>query len=123
MAAEQFERGEAMNFAVTVLSRDENLLIGEATLYGFDGSRGASVAFRLLPEWQGKGYGKKTLMALIKTAYELGINKLFATVDIRNNRSVSLVSGVGKQKGTDSGSVNFEINVYKAYKRLKIALY
>lgn len=123
MANEQFERGEAMNFAVTVLKNEENLLIGEGTLYGFDGSLGASVSFRLLPEWQGRGYGKKLLMALIKTAREMGLARLFAKIDERNARSLSLVSGAGRRTGAKDGAVSFEIDLRRAYKRLKIGLY
>ena len=119
MAREQFERGEAMNFAATVLSDDKNLLIGEGTLYGFDGRLGASFSLRLLPEWQGKGYGRKLLLALLLAAEEIGLKKLYADIDERNLASVHLVSAVGRSSGRKNGVVHFAVDVKRAIKRLK----
>lgn len=120
MAREQFDRGEAMNFAATVLSGDKNLLIGEGTLYGFDGKRGASFSLRLLPEWQGKGYGKKILAALISLANGLGLFKLYAEIDQRNIPSIRLVSTVGKLEKKKDSRVRFTVNVKRALKKLNI---
>ena len=120
MAREQFDRGEAMNFAATVLSGDENLLIGEGTLYGFDGKRGASFSLRLLPEWQGKGYGKKILAALISLANGLGLSKLYAEIDERNIPSIRLISAVGKSEKKKVSRVAFTVNVKRALKKLNI---
>ena len=119
MAREQFDRGEAMNFAATVLSDDKNLLIGEGTLYGFDGRLGASFSLRLLPEWQGKGYGKKLLYALVLAADGLGLNKLYADIDERNIASLGLVSRVGRASRKRSGTVYCTVDVKRALKSIK----
>lgn len=89
----EFDAGEAMGFAVTVLSEEnKNVFIGEGTLYAFDGRGGASMAFRVLPDWQGKGYGKKIFCALRSVARELGLRHLFAEVMKENIPSLSLLS-------------------------------
>ena len=91
----EFDRREALTLAATVLSEEgENVFIGEGTLYAFRGDSTASVAFRILPEWQGKGYGKKLYLALARLACEIGLTALHGEVYRENLRSIALMNKV-----------------------------
>lgn len=88
----EFDASEAMTFAVTLLSDNmENVFIGEASLYAFDGRGGASAAFRILPEWQGRGYGRKALMALLEVAKSISLERVYAEVMTENAASLVLL--------------------------------
>ena len=87
----EFSASEAMTFAATVLSeKTENVFIGEGTLYAFDGRGGASLAFRILPEWQGRGYGRKVLMSLLEIAKSISLDRVYAEVMKENVASLGL---------------------------------
>lgn len=107
-ARREFDSSEAMTFAVTVLSRDmENVFIGEGTIYAFDGRGGASVAFRILPEWQGKGYGKKTLKALLEIAENISLERVYAEAAFENIPSLALLRSTGAPEERLEGKSRF----------------
>ena len=88
----EFENNESMTFAATVLSDSlENLFVGEGTLFGFDGRGGASVSFRVLPEYQGQGIGKKIFLGLAGIAESIGVHTLFGEVMKGNAPSLALL--------------------------------
>lgn len=92
-AVNEFSTGTAITHFVTVLDGDgNNLFIGEGVLYRFDGRGGAELSLRLLPEWQGRGYGGKLLEAYIKLAEELSLSRLYARIDKENIPSAKLLS-------------------------------
>ena len=99
---EDFERSESMTFAATVMSDcGENVFIGEGTLYGFDGRGGASLSFRVLPEYHGRGFGRKIFMALSGIADKIGVDTLFAEVIKDNSASLRILSGYSEPKCFD----------------------
>ena len=96
-ARADFERGMALTLFATVLSDSgENVFIGEGVLYRFDGRGGAEISVRLLPEWQGKGYGKKLVAGLIELSHTISLKHLYAVIDAENEVSVGLFSSVMK---------------------------
>ena len=86
MAQNEFDRGVAIAFAIRV----EEKFVGEAALYAFDLLGGAECAVRILPEYRGRGIATKTVHALKTVAEGIGLLKLYATVDSRNEASKKL---------------------------------
>ena len=109
IARGEFENGEAMNFAATVLSGERNVFIGEGTLSSFDGRGGASVAFRVLPEWQGRGYGRKILKALTLAAKDIGLKRLFASVARENLPSLAILKREFSKVGETEDTLDFTL--------------
>lgn len=108
---EEFSRGESMCFAATVSGDDgENIFVGEGTLSRFDGRGGADAAFRVLPEHQGRHYGRMILEALAEVAEGLGLKRLSLAVMTDNAPSLATLAPYGEP--TVRGSV--------AYYELKI---
>ena len=90
---EEFERGESMTFAATVLNRSgENVFVGEGALYSFDGRGGASVSFRVLPEYHRRGIGDSIFRGLILAAKQIGLKRVQADVKVENTPSLALLS-------------------------------
>lgn len=111
-ARRELDAGEAMSFAVTVLSKEKtNVFIGEATLYAFDGRGGASVAFRVLPKWQGRGYGKKILAALTEVARGLSLDKLCAEVMEKNYPSLAVMRSLAGEEKYSDGKFLFTLSL------------
>ena len=80
VAKREFDTGAAITLGVYL----DGVFIGEGVLYDFDMSGGASVAFRLLPEFHGRGLGEDTLSALIGVGREIGLLYLTAEVAAEN---------------------------------------
>lgn len=109
---EDFERSESMTFAATVMSDDgENIFVGEGTLYAFDGRGGASFSFRVLPEYHGRGYGRKIFAALSGIACKIGVDTLFAEVLKDNLHSLRILSSYSEPIGFDGEKYKF---IFKA---------
>lgn len=87
----EFENGESMTFAATILNNGKNEFIGEGVLYGFDARGTASLSFRVLPEFHGCGYGKKIFLGLVGIAESIGVHNLHGEVMKENLPSLALV--------------------------------
>jgi RimJ/RimL family protein N-acetyltransferase len=99
----ELERGTSVTFGV----RYRGNLIGEAALYAFDYRGGAQISFRILPEYRGRGLGRKTLLALFSAAENIGLNTLYATVCNKNIPSTSLISQYMDKENEKDGVVRF----------------
>ncbi len=66
-------------------------LVGEVIIWGFDLHGGASLAFRVLPEWQGRGIGGSALSLLLELGGEIGLLELRASVMCENLPSKRLL--------------------------------
>lgn len=88
---DEFASSRSMTFAATVLLEGENLFVGEGCLFGFDGRGSARVSFRVLPEYQRRGYGGSILGALISVGRELGLDRLVGEVFPENAPSRALL--------------------------------
>ena len=107
-AAAQFDSGEAMTFALTVYGEEKNIFVGEAALYAFDGRGGASVAFRILPQWQGLGLGRGALLGCLEIAEGIGLTRVLAEVMEGNTKSYNLLSSFAAPSFVDNGVYSFE---------------
>ncbi len=70
--------------ALTLAVRLGDIFIGEGTIWGFDLHGGASVAFRIFPEFHKRGFGKRTFQLLLKLGSEIGLLQLCASVMCEN---------------------------------------
>jgi len=98
-----FESGASMSMAI----RYEGKYVGEAEYYSFDLMGGAEIAIRLLPEYQGFGLGRETLLLAIKLGRRIGLTKLYATVMEENAPSVKFTSQLMTQYRREGGVVYF----------------
>jgi ribosomal protein S18 acetylase RimI-like enzyme len=87
---EQFLMIEADN--ITVGKVRINRMDGEAWIYGF----------AILPEYQGRGYGRKVLRNIVKSEHDAG-NQICLEVEAKNSRALGLYESVGfvKMQGQD----------------------
>ncbi len=101
----------ARGVSVTYAATEKNNFVGEAVIYAFDLLGGAEIAFRLLPEWQGKGLGRATLEALIEAGRAMGLLRLYATVHGENVPSLKLLSHYAEGEMGEDGRVHFVIEL------------
>ena len=103
-ARREFALGKAVtSFATVMDANGKNLFIGEGVLYRFDGRGGAEMAVRLLPEYMGKGYGKKLAMAMIELGKQMTLNSVYALVSNENAVAIKLFNSI-MTKSYDNGS-------------------
>ncbi len=105
------ERGRKDGTSLSLGIRYNGCLIGEGCLWGFDLMGGAEIGFRILPEWQSRGFGRRALKLLISLGEEMGLINLYASVKKENLPSVRLLDSVMK-KFDDDGDVNKYIHKY-----------
>lgn len=87
VACRALDDGVALSFAVDL----DGDFVGEATLWGFDLLGSAELGFRILPRWQGRGFGARTLSLLFELGSELSLKSLRASVMKENLRSAAIV--------------------------------
>jgi ribosomal-protein-alanine N-acetyltransferase len=78
----------------------DNLLIGSITLFNLDFThRRAEIGYALGRDHWGQGYMQEALTAVINYAFaELGLHRIEADVDPRNNASIRTVERLGFQR-------------------------
>lgn len=103
VAEREFRTGVAITLGVYF----EGKFIGEGTLYAFDMAGGASVSFRLLREYHGRGLGRDTLEALIELGRSIGLLYVNAEVMEENAPSVATTGKIMKRTGEDGGVVRY----------------
>ena len=102
-AKEELSRGNAVSLAV----RWRGKFIGEAVIYHFDFTGGAEIAFRILPEYHGRGLGTRTISLLFLAARELGLFNLCAEVMTENEPSVRLLDKHMSRTGEADGIIRY----------------
>lgn len=113
---EEFERSESMTFAATAMDDNvNNCFIGEGTLYAFDGRGGASLSFRVLPEFHGRGFGRMIFMGLFGIAKQIGVDTLYAEVMKDNSASLHILSGYCAPESFDGEKYRFIFDVEKTF--------
>ena len=109
---DDFDRSESITLAATVMSETgENVFVGEGTLYAFDGRGGASLSFRVLPEYHGRGFGKKIFAALFRIAQQIGVHTLFAEVMRENAPSLHILESYSAPVELDGEKYKFIFDV------------
>ena len=105
VARKDFKNRLAINFAI----RLEGRFIGEAVLYRFDCRGAAELGCRILPEFDGNGYGTEAFAAAADWAlYELGLTRLEAKCFQENEASRRMLSASMRQCGEDGTFYYFE---------------
>ncbi len=93
-----------MTFAVR-LAGD---FLGEVILYNFDYKGAAEIGIRLLPEYEGNGYGREALRTVISYGlYRLGLDTIHAKCYKENKPSYNLLSAIMRANGEDDAYYRF----------------
>lgn len=103
-----FDDGVSLSLGV----RFNGELIGEGCFWGFDFLGGAEIGFKILPKWQSRGFGGRTLELLIKLGDEMGLLNLYATVKKENLPSCKLLDSKMKRCSEENGVYKY-IHEYK----------
>lgn len=78
-------------------------LVGEGCFWGFDLLGSAEIGFRILPKWQRRGLGRRTLKLLMEIGEEMGLISLCASVKKENIPSVGLLDSMMPRLSEESG--------------------
>ncbi len=105
MQAAELRRGTSLSLAARIDGR----FVGEVSFYAFNYRGGASVAFRLLPEYRGRGIGRLLAEALLNAAEELSLHVLYASVNKNNIPSVRLLSEYFDRDGEEGEILHFTL--------------
>ena len=105
MARNDFKNRLALNFAI----RLEDQFIGEVVLYRFDCKGAAELGCRILPEFDGNGYGAEAFAAAADWAlYELGLTRLEAKCFKENEASKRMLAACMRPQREDDTFYYFE---------------
>ena len=102
----------AYGVALSLGARLEGELIGEVVFHAYDRRGGADFAFRLLPEYRGKGFGAKLFDLAVRAARAQGLVRLFGRVMKKNTACLSLIEKRMELTGDDGEVVNFALDLY-----------
>ncbi|MBN2336273.1 GNAT family N-acetyltransferase [Candidatus Bathyarchaeota archaeon] len=89
--------GHEDRFRVAIVLRETGEPIGTLGLHGFSGRDGrAELGYDLLREHWGRGYMTEAARELVRYGFaEMGLNRIEATIDPENKRSVNLIERLG----------------------------
>lgn len=105
---EDFKSKLAVNFAVRLDGR----FIGEVVLYRFDFKGGAELGCRILPEYDGNGYGAEAYRRAAEWCiYSLGLYRLRGKCYRENKASQKMLEGCMRPAGEDETFFYFEKKV------------
>lgn len=108
VARRDFKNRLAVNFAIRLDGR----FIGEAVLYSFDYRGAAELGCRILPEFDGHGYGAEAFRRVAEwSLYELGLYRLVAKCYHENAASLRMLSACMRDAGQDETFRYFEKRV------------
>ena len=102
----------AMGVALSLGARLEGELIGEVVFHAYDRKGGADFAFRLLPEYRGRGLGARLYELAVRAARAHGLVKLFGRVMKKNVACLSLIEKRMELIEDDGEVVNFTLDLY-----------
>lgn len=81
---------------LAIIKRQDGMLIGDMAVILKDDGAQAEIGFSLIPENQGKGYATEAVTAIINHLfYEIGLHRIFASVDPDNKKSIKLIEKLG----------------------------
>ena len=86
-------------------------MIGEVEIYAFDRRGGAEFAVRLLPEFRGRGIGKKVLPLVFEMAENIGLLRLRCDVMNENKPSLAFVGREMELLCVQEGISKYEIKL------------
>lgn len=106
-----YERSLGISLSMAI--RYNETFIGEAVLYAFDGRGNAEFALRLLPEWQGRGLGSETVLAIKDVARDIGLITLRPRVMKENEASLKMLSKLSDSYYSDGDKQVFCFDLYE----------
>ncbi len=99
-----------LGVSLSLSARHNGIFVGECLLYRFDYRGGAQIAFRLLPEYRGKGLGHELFEALLSAAEKLSLTSIYASVNKNNKTSVKILSKYMDEAGCEGDILNFVLS-------------
>lgn len=96
-----FEKEEkpTKSFHLGIALKDSDKVVGDIYVYLIENDRMASVAIRLAPFCQGKGYGTEALSAITEFCFKnTELQRLWTEVDLRNIPSQKMLKKCGYTK-------------------------
>ena len=102
----------AMGVALSLGARLDGELIGEVVFHAYDRKGGADFAFRLLPEYRGRGLGARLYELAVRAARAHGLVRLFGRVMKKNAACLSLIEKRMELISDDGEVVNFALELY-----------
>ncbi|MBR2578263.1 MAG: GNAT family N-acetyltransferase, partial [Erysipelotrichaceae bacterium] len=102
------QTGDSINFAIRLSENGE--MIGETILWNFTSDGYGELGCRILPEYQGKGYGRAAFIACSAYAEKVLGMKVTARCCLENKASYKMISSTGcfSQTGKDETYYYFE---------------
>ena len=90
------EERPAKSFHLGIEEKSSEKVVGDIWVYLIENDRMASVAVRLSPRFQGKGYGTEALSAMTDFCFEnTELQRLWTEVDVRNIASQRMLEKCG----------------------------
>ena len=85
---------------LAIARTEDDQLLGDCALHRYAHEpRFAEVGITLAPRWQGQGYAQDALRGLLRYCFgELGLHRVVALVDVRNQPCVALLESVGLRR-------------------------
>ena len=102
----------AVGVSLTLGARLEGELIGEVVFHAYDRKGGADFAFRLLPEYRGRGLGVRLFDLAVRAARAHGLARLFGRVMKKNVACLSLIEKRMELTEDDGAVANFALELY-----------
>ena len=102
----------AMGVALSLGARLDGELIGEVVFHAYDRKGGADFAFRLLPEYRGRGLGASLYELAVRAARAHGLVRLFGRVMKKNTVCLSLIEKRMELISDGGEVVNFTLELY-----------
>ena len=102
----------AVGVSLTLGARLEGELIGEVVFHAYDRKGGADFAFRLLPEYRGRGLGARLYDLAVRAARAHGLVRLFGRVMKKNVACLSLIKKRMELIEDDGTVANFALELY-----------
>ena len=100
LAANRRGFDERTHLCWAIATRDDDALIGTATLFAFRIDQGrCEIGYALSSSHWGRGYAREALTLVVDHAFDaLGMNRIEADIDPRNQGSIALVERLGFER-------------------------
>ena len=102
----------AYGVSLTLGARLGDELIGEVVYHAYDRRGGADFAFRLLPEYRGRGLGARLFDLAVRAARAHGLVRLYGRVMKKNTACLSLINKRMELTSEDGEVANFALELY-----------
>ncbi|MEJ2248376.1 MAG: GNAT family N-acetyltransferase [Candidatus Lokiarchaeota archaeon] len=103
---EEVERMLLRNPNLCLIGKLEDKIIA-VVFGGFDGRRGYVHHLAVIPEYQGKGYGRKIMEELVKRFRDMKVHKLHLFVEKRNQDVINFYENLGWEVRNDLEMMSF----------------